>query len=224
MPSLFSSGSHAMSRGMKKPSVPPARRPGPRGNPLPLLLAVAVLLLGGGAVIRMLVVDRAVPAVGGPYALNDTDGKAVTEASFHGRLTLIYFGYTHCVDVCPLTLAVMTRALDLLGPRGRAVVPIFVTVDPAHDTPEVMREYIRRFSPRIVGLTANEAALRPVLDRFHIAVHPQPTQGDATGSQLIDHSSVLYLMDGDNHLLAVLPVETEPRALARQIARYLPAS
>ena len=96
--------------------------------------------------------------IGGPFTLTDQHGKQVTEQQFAGRFMLIYFGYTFCPDVCPTALTVMSAALDRL-PKEQAeqVVPIFITVDPSRDTPEVMAEYVQAFHPKLVGLTGSEA-------------------------------------------------------------------
>lgn len=184
------------------------------------LVACGLLLAAAG--LRTLVLDRPHATIGGPYALTDEQGHAITQADFHGHYTLIYFGYTHCIDVCPLTLATVTTALDQLGSRAASVVPVFVTVDPARDTPAVVRDYVAHFSPRIVGLTGSPTQIQPVLDEFHVLARrhaPMPDLPD--GAYLMDHSSVLYLMDGNNHLAAMLPVDSSPQAIADRLRTVL---
>lgn len=187
-----------------------------------LLGAAACGLLLAAAGLRTLVLDRPHATIGGPYALTDEQGRAVTQADFHGHYTLIYFGYTHCIDVCPLTLATVTTALDQLGPRAASIVPVFVTVDPARDTPSVVRDYVAHFSPRIVGLTGSSAQIQPVLAEFHVLAHRHPSMsGVPDGAYLMDHSSVLYLMDGNNRLAAMLPVDSSPQAIADRLRTVL---
>ncbi|GAA4477501.1 SCO family protein [Gluconacetobacter asukensis] len=184
------------------------------------LAACGLLLAAAG--LRTLVLDRPHATIGGPYALTDEQGRAVTQADFHGHYTLIYFGYTHCIDVCPLTLATVTTALDQLGPRAASVVPVFVTVDPARDTPSVVRDYVAHFSPRIVGLTGSPAQIDPVLAEFHVLARRHPAMSSLPdGAYLMDHSSVLYLMDGNNHLAAMLPVDSSPQAIADRLRTVL---
>ncbi|MBB2203817.1 SCO family protein [Gluconacetobacter takamatsuzukensis] len=212
----------------KKTTPPPRRRtaPPPRGRhwTRPALFTLAAFgLLLAAAGLRTLVLDRPHATVGGPYTLTNDRGRPVTQADFHGRYTLFYFGYTHCIDVCPLTLATVTAALDQVGPRAATVVPIFVTVDPARDTPPVVHDYVARFSPRIVGLTGTPAQIQPVLHAFHVmARRHAPTSSPPDGDYLMDHSSVLYLMDGDNHLAAMLPVDSSPQAIAERLRTLLP--
>ncbi|MBO1324964.1 SCO family protein [Acetobacter sp. TBRC 12305] len=186
-----------------------------------LIAGVAVVLLAGAAGFRALVGTRHGPDIGGPFGLTNANGRLVTQADFKGRYTLIYFGYTHCVDVCPLTLATVSAALDELGPKGRSVTPIFISVDPERDTPQVVGTYVSRFSPDIVGLSGTQAQLGPVLDEFHVTVRRHAGQG---ASGLVDHSSLLYLMDGHNHLVGMIPVDSSAHEIATDLARMLPAS
>ena len=97
--------------------------------------------------------------IGGPFALIDQNGKRRTEADFRGKVLLVYFGFTYCPDVCPTDLQQIGLAVDRLGAAGDAVQPIFITVDPARDTPEHLKEYMAMFHPRFVGLTGDAAAL-----------------------------------------------------------------
>ncbi|MFW7269127.1 SCO family protein [Gluconacetobacter sp. Hr-1-5] len=200
----------------------PPKRGRPWTRPA-LFSAAACALLLAAAGLRTLVLDRPHPAIGGPYALTDEQGHPITQTAFHGRYTLIYFGYTHCIDVCPLTLATVTTALEQLGPRAASVVPVFVTVDPTRDTPSVVHDYVARFSPRIVGLTGSPAQIQPMLDSFHVlARRHAPTSNQPDSAYLMDHSSVLYLMDGNNHLAAMLPVDSSPRSIADRLRTLLP--
>src|SRR5258708_5898973 len=93
--------------------------------------------------------------IGGPFSLIDTDGKRVTDRDLQGKLMLVFFGYTHCPDVCPTELQTMAEVIDKLGPDADKVAPIFISVDPSRDTPQALSAYVKNFSPRIIGLTCN---------------------------------------------------------------------
>src|SRR6187401_2978032 len=123
-----------------------------------LIVILAGFLIGalGGATALVLTSSAQTPKVettgtaliGGPFSLSDQNGKTVTDADFRGKYMLIFFGFTHCPDICPAELQVMTAALDQLGNKADKVLPIFVTVDPERDTPEVLRDFVKNFSPR----------------------------------------------------------------------------
>jgi protein SCO1/2 len=128
---------------------------------------------------------------GGPFALVDHDGRPRRDTDFRGRHLLVYFGYTSCPDLCPLGLDTIAQALDLLGPRADAVQPVFVTVDPARDTPEVLREYVASFDARLLGLTGSEADIRAVAKAYRVHRRLVRTAPEG-GATLIDHGSLTY--------------------------------
>ncbi|MBB2201559.1 SCO family protein [Gluconacetobacter tumulisoli] len=185
------------------------------------IIAVAALLLGGAALYRTVVGLLPHARIGGDYTLVDDRGRTVSQDMFRGRYTLIYFGYTHCIDVCPLTLATVTAALAELGPRQDEIVPLFISVDPARDTPDVVHRYVASFSPRIVGLTGSDAEIGRTLAEFHALARRRPEPHQADG-YLMDHSSVLYLMDGDNRLVSLFPVDSSAPDIALRLRRLLP--
>lgn len=185
------------------------------------VLGVVLVLLAGAAGLRAVLVSQHHAPIGRDYTLIDGYGKTRTQADFYGHFTLLYFGYTHCVDVCPLTLATVSAALDELGAQGGRVTPVFISVDPERDTPEVIQNYVQRFSPRIVGLTGSEAQLQPVMKAFHVSARHR--SGDGAG-YLVDHSSLLYLMDGQNHLAGMIPVDSSAHQIAADLKRLLPPS
>jgi len=132
--------------------------------------------------------------VGGPFTLIDQNGEKRTAADFRGRLMLIYFGYSYCPDVCPTTLSLMADALEKLGPRADAIVPIFITIDPERDTPAKLKPYLASFGPRFVGLTGDVASIKKVSTLYRVYAKKTPLAGGGYG---MDHTSVLYLMDRD---------------------------
>ena len=118
---------------------------------------------------------------------------------FPGQYQLIYFGYTYCPDVCPTTLGVIAEAMSRLGTDAARVVPIFVTVDPARDTPQVLKEYVAAFGPRFVGLTGNQTQISAIEKEFHIYAQKRLL---SHGAYAVDHSNVIYLMNPEGHLSA----------------------
>lgn len=160
-----------------------------------------------------------VPQLGGPFSLTDQNGKIRTDADFRGKLMLIYFGYTDCPDTCPTTLAAITKALEDLGSSATEVEPIFITVDPARDTPEQMKAYAANFSPRLIALTGTPAQLEAVEREFHVYAKKEP--GASAGSYLMDHSAFLYLMGRDAKLARIIPPGEKPADMADDIRKYL---
>lgn len=185
------------------------------------LFGIILLLFSGAACLRIFLTSQKHTQIGGPYTLVNGQGQIVTQAAFEGHYTLLYFGYTHCVDICPLTLATVSAALDELGKRGESIIPVFISVDPERDTPKVLQDYVERFSPRIVGLTGSETQLQSVVKAFHVSARRQAPNGSG---YLIDHSSLLYFMDGHNHLVGMIPVDASAHQIASELRRFLPPS
>jgi protein SCO1/2 len=172
-----------------------------RRPPLFVLLAALVLALGiGGVLWRM--ADR-VPrlgsiegsgtaTIGAPFTLIDQDGHVRRTRDFAGRYMLIYFGYTHCPDVCPMTLSLMADALTKLGPDAKRIAPIFITFDPERDTPAVLKPYLAQVAPGFTGLTGDAAAVKKAAAGYNVYVHKELLPGGTYG---FNHPSVIYLMD-----------------------------
>jgi protein SCO1/2 len=151
--------------------------------------------------------------IGGPFELTDQAGKRVTDQTFRGKYMLVFFGYTYCPDICPGTLQVVSAALDRLGPAGDDIVPVFVTVDPARDTPDVIREYAKSFHPRLVALTGSEADIAKATRAYRVYyAKAKGTENDK--DYLMDHGSFLYLMDKDGKFLKHFGMTTNPDELA----------
>jgi cytochrome oxidase Cu insertion factor (SCO1/SenC/PrrC family) len=143
------------------------------------------------------------PDLGGPFTLVNGAGETVTDADFRGRYMLVYFGYTFCPDVCPTTLQIMGQALDKLGEAGKDVVPVFISVDPARDTPEVVGDYVRHFHERMVGLTGSEAQVAAAAKAYKVYyAKAEETTAGGGDDYLVDHSSIVFLMGPDGGYLA----------------------
>jgi protein SCO1/2 len=165
---------------------------------IPYILAIAVVLGGFawhlgdsvGGLGRTVTFGEA--SIGGPFTLTDQNGKVYTDKNLRGHWTLLYFGYTHCPDVCPLTLQLMGDVMDKLGAKAARVTPLFITVDPARDTPAVMQQYVAVFGKQFIGLTGSEAQIAPVLKEFRVYAKKRPVAG---GDYAMDHSGSIYLLD-----------------------------
>jgi cytochrome oxidase Cu insertion factor (SCO1/SenC/PrrC family) len=156
--------------------------------------------------------------VGGPFRLTDQNGKAVSDADFRGRYMLIYFGYSFCPDVCPTTLSVMAQALDRLGGESRRVTPIFITIDPERDTPQVLGDYMKAFGPSFVGLTGSAPAIKDVEKKYRVYAVKKPLEKGAYG---MDHSSVLYLMGPDGKMISFYDEAISPDDLAKDLRQKI---
>jgi len=161
--------------------------------------------------------------VGGPFALVDEDGRAVTDRSFAGKYRLMYFGFTFCPDVCPTDmqrLAQGLRAFEAADPdRAARVQPIFVSVDPARDTPAVVKQFTDAFHPRFVGLTGSQAQVDAALKAFR--VYAARASGGDPQNYLVDHSAITYLMGPGGEPVSFLAQGATPQDVAAELARWV---
>jgi cytochrome oxidase Cu insertion factor (SCO1/SenC/PrrC family) len=156
--------------------------------------------------------------VGGPFRLTDQNGKAVSDADFRGRYMLIYFGYSFCPDVCPTTLSVIAQALDKLGGESRRVTPVFITIDPERDTPQVLGDYMKAFGPNFVGLTGSAAAIKDAEKTYRVYAVKKPLE---KGGYSMDHSSVMYLMGPDGKMISFYDEAISPDDLAKDLRQKI---
>ncbi len=183
---------------------------------MPAVLAFAVAL--GLAVWSWAAPARAAD-IGGPFELVDHTGRTVTEADFEGSHLLVYFGYAYCPDVCPTELLVMGQAVDELGALGDRVQPLFVTVDPARDTVEMLAGYVPQFHPRLVGLTGTGAQVKAAAKSFRVYYrHGEP---DETGAYLVDHTSYAYFMDPEGDYLTHFHFGQGPEKMAEKMRGFM---
>ena len=182
-------------------------------------LLMALLLLGTGAFL-WLNGDAGAPVVGGPFTLVSGDGHTVTDHDFRGKYLLVYFGYTYCPDVCPTTLNAVAGALDKLGSTADRLQPLFITVDPRRDTPEVMKQYTADFSPRLLGLTGTPAEIAAVAKEYHV-YYAEDRTGPGPNDYSMDHSSILYLMGPDGHFIAPIRADSTGAEIATQLGKLM---
>lgn len=155
-------------------------------------------------------------AVGGAFTMVDQDGRAVDERVLKGKWSAVFFGYTFCPDVCPTTLQALAAAQDRLGPKGRDLQVVFVTVDPKRDTPEQLKAYLSAdsFPKGTVGLTGSPEQVAAIAKAYHVYY---AADGDEDG-YLVSHSTPTYLMNPKGGFNRVIPYNLPPEEVARQIS------
>ena len=182
-----------------------------------VLIVVAVVSLAAPHWLRA--TDQG-PTLGGPFTLVDGKGHTVTDANFRGRLMMMYFGYTFCPDVCPTTLATIGCALDKLTKQERAqVAPLFITVDPARDTPATMGAYVANFAPDLVGLTGSPQQIAAVLREYRVYAEKVPGKG--ANDYTMDHSSIIYFVGRDGRFRGIIAANATVPELDDAIRKYL---
>ncbi len=188
---------------------------------LPLLIAVLALALLGLGVVT--VVTRPSPQqaqpslIGGPFTLTDDNGRRVTDADFKGHPFLVFFGYTHCPDVCPTTLYDLSQVLKAMGADTKVKV-LFITVDPARDTTQQMKEYLTSFDPHIVGLSGNARETKAVERAYRVYAKKVPGKN---GDYTMDHTSIIYLMNKDGRFVSTFDLDRKPKVAAAELRKYL---
>ncbi|WP_395687414.1 SCO family protein [Aestuariivirga sp.] len=193
-------------------------------------LATAILLTALGLASYTWITSRmsdqtgsGVAMVGGPFTLTDQDGRVVTDRDFAGKYMLIFFGYTYCPDICPTELQVMTAALDSLGAQSERIQPIFISIDPARDTPEVLKAYVSNFGPRLIGLTGTPDQIAAVARNYRV-YFARAGNTQSASDYLMDHSSIIYLMGPDGRFLKHMTYTTDIETLASQIKKGITVS
>jgi protein SCO1/2 len=163
-------------------------------------------------------VAQQIAAVGGPFKLIDQNGKAVSDQDLKGRPFLVFFGFTHCPDVCPTTLFDVSEMLRALGPDADRTRALFITVDPERDTPAVMKDYLSSFDPHLSGLTGDPAAIATVAKAYRVYYKKVPLDG---GEYTMDHTAIVYLMDKDGRFVSPFSLKRGTEAAAADLRRYL---
>ena len=192
---------------------------------------VAGFLIGALAGAAALILTRA-PAdqsvatsgkalIGGPFTLVGRDGKPVTDQAFRGKYMLVFFGFTHCPDICPAELQVMAAALDELGPKANEIIPIFITLDPERDTPLVVADYVANFSQRFVGLTGSPEQIAEAAKAYRVVFSKFREDGAKPEDYSIDHSALVYLMGKNGEYLTHFAYGTPVAKLTETLRRYL---
>lgn len=157
-------------------------------------------------------------AIGGPFQLTDQNGKTVTDKNLKGKPTLIFFGYTHCPDVCPTSLFEISEVLRAMGKDADKVNAVFISVDPERDTPAAMKDYLSSFDPHLEGLSGDPAEVAKVITSYRVYAKKVPTKD---GDYTMDHTALIYLMDRDGRFVSPFNLKRTPDEAAAELKRYL---
>ena len=161
----------------------------------------------------------AVPAaIGGPFQLTDQTGQTITEKNMQGHPTLIFFGFTHCPDVCPTTLFEISEVLKAMGKDADRVNAYYISVDPERDTTATMKEYLSSFDPRLRGLTGDSEQIAKVLSEYRVYARKVPLKD---GDYTMDHTALTYLMDRDGKFVSPFNLKRTPEQAAADLKQYL---
>ena len=191
-----------------------------------ILLMLAGFLAGVASIVLVVVLvsgrdpvpSAGAAAIGGPFSLVDQNGRTVTDKDLRGHPFLVFFGFTHCPDVCPTSLFEISEVLGKLGADAPKVSALFVTIDPERDTPAAMKDYLASFNPRLVGLTGDPAAIATVAKEYRVYVKKVPLDhGDYT----MDHTALVYLMDKEGRFVTPFNLKRTPEDAAADLRRYL---
>ncbi|MGC1350309.1 MAG: SCO family protein [Xanthobacteraceae bacterium] len=163
-------------------------------------------------------IGRAVASVGGPFHLEDQTGKPFTDQDMKGRPFLVFFGYTHCPDVCPTTLLEISDVMKALGKDADRTGALFVTVDPERDTPAVLKDYLSNFDPHLRALTGDPAAVEAALKAYRVYAAKVRLKD---GHDTMDHTAAVYLLDKDGRFVSTFTLKQPPEAAAGQLRGYL---
>jgi protein SCO1/2 len=162
-------------------------------------------------------------SMGGPFTLTDQNGRRVSDRDFAGKYRLIYFGYTFCPDVCPVDMQVIGAGLRRFEAEDEAraarVQPIFISVDPARDTPAVLRQFVAAFHPRMIGLTGSEAEIAQVAHEYRIYYE----RGEASpgGGYMVNHTRIAVLYGPEGQPMAIIPHDQGPEGVADELGRWV---
>jgi protein SCO1 len=157
-------------------------------------------------------------AIGGPFQLVDQSGATVTAEQLQGKPTLLFFGYTHCPDICPTTLFDVSEVLKAMGKDADGVNAYFVSVDPERDSPAVMKDYLSSFDPHLKALTGDPAAVGKMLTEYRVYAKKIPGKD---GDYTMDHSAMVYLMDRQGHFVAPFKLDRKPEEAAADLKHYI---
>jgi len=186
-----------------------------------IVLAACLVAIGALAVVAVDLKPQAASrqvAVGGPFSLTDQDGKTITDADMKGHPFIVFFGFTHCPDVCPTTLYDLSQALNGLGEDAKNIPALFVTVDPERDTPEVMKRYVSNFNPDIRGVTGDPAAIQAMVKAYRGYAKKVPTED---GDYTMDHTAVVYLMGADGQFISPLNLQRPTAEVVKELREHI---
>ena len=180
-----------------------------------LILCFAVVLLVTGRGTSPIAAQA---AIGGAFRLTDQNGRTITDQDLKGRPFLVFFGFTHCPEVCPTALFDISEILTKLGPDADGINALFVTVDPERDTPATLKEYLSSFNPRLTGVGGDAEALAAVAKAYRVYYKKIPLKD---GDYTMDHTAIVYLMDKNGQFVAPFSLKRRPEDAAADLRKYL---
>ena len=181
-----------------------------------LVVCLGVILFVGGRGVGTGAIQAA--AIGGPFHLVDQDGQAFSDQDLKGKTFLVFFGFTHCPDVCPTTLFDMSEIMRNLGPEADRTAALFISVDPERDTQEAMKDYMSSFDPHVRGLTGNAEALAAVAKAYRVYYKKVPLDG---GDYTMDHTAIVYLMDKEGRFVSPFNMRRSAEVAAADLRKRL---
>lgn len=191
-------------------------------RPLVIIAAFAGSLVVGLVVVLWLLGGlnkvAAPSSIGGPFQLTDQNGQTVTEQSLKGKPTLIFFGFTHCPDVCPTSLFEISQVLQAMGKDADRINAYFISVDPERDTPAAMKDYLSSFDPHLKGLSGTREATDKIEKSYRVYAKKVETKD---GDYTMDHTALIYLMDKNGNFVAPFNLKRKPEEAAADLKRYL---
>lgn len=182
------------------------------------LLVIAVMLLLGSGKIALEQQVAAAARIGGPFQLTTQDGKSLSDKDLRGSPFVVFFGFTHCPEVCPTTLFEMSEALKTLGDEARSLRMLFVSVDPQRDKPEMMANYLQSFDPRIIGLTGSEQDIEALAKSYRVYWKKIPSDD---GGYTMDHTASVYLMDSSGQFTGVIAYGEDQKSRLVKLRRLI---
>lgn len=188
--------------------------------------AVAALALGAGYVSYKQVAGSSAPttliepvaSIGGPFSLVNGNNEPVSDATFKGKPTVMFFGFTFCPDVCPTTLSDLQGWIEQLGPDAEKLNYAFVTVDPERDTPQVMKDYVAAFDPRVQALSGTREQIDAMIKAYRVYAKKVPLDA---GGYTMDHTAAIYLMDKNNRFVGTIAYEENPETALAKLRRMI---
>jgi protein SCO1/2 len=157
-------------------------------------------------------------AIGGPFKLIDDNGKPITDQDMKGKPYLVFFGYTHCPDICPTTLFELSEVMRALGPDADKTRALFISIDPERDTPAAMKDYLSSFDPHLMGATGDAKAIGVAEKEYRVYAKKVPGEN---GDYSMDHTALVYLMDKEGRFVAPFRLDRKPEAAAADLRKYM---
>jgi protein SCO1/2 len=180
-------------------------------------ISLAIGLMGVLFLVGGFRTNTQTSSIGGPFQLTDQTGASVTEKSLQGKPTLMFFGFTHCPDICPTSLFEISEVLRAMGPDADRVNAYFVTVDPERDTPPVMKDYLQSFDPHLKGLTGSPEAVAKMIKAYRVYAKKVPLKD---GDYTMDHTAAAYLLDREGRFVVPFNLKQTPQLAAADLKRY----